>query len=376
MKDYGYGAVHAFLGDFVVYRQLVPVDPRLPRLADFRAEVGVAEGTIPRKSEPLYACAIAHLLQAARALDAPGTRLGRLVYVGDTRLNDGMAFANICRAGGWPGVAFIGAERDEVPRVEVVEQAEGKLYMANRWATLSEFDLFCQEQNLPIDEATAVVVDLDKTAIGARGRNDQVIDRARVEAVRRTVGALLGDDWEPETFQRAYDLLNQPEFHPFTADNQDYLAYTCLILGSGLFRLEPLVTDIRAGRLVSFGQFIEDVNGRATGLPANLRRIHDEVYGRVRQADPTPFKAFRYNEYRATVERMGHLDAGAPMADLLSQEIVITQEVQAAALAWRAQGALLFGLSDKPDEASLPPAELAARGFEPIHRTRTHAVGS
>ena len=32
----------------------------------------------------------------------------------------------------------------------------------------------------------------------------------------------------------------------------------------------------------------------------------------------------------------------------------------AAALAWRAQGVLLFALSDKPDEASIPTAELAA----------------
>lgn len=376
MKDYGCSSVHSFLGDSVVYRRLEPVDPRLPRLDDIRARVGVPEGVIPRKSEPQYARAIAHLLQAARALDGGGTRLARLVYVGDTRLNDGTAFANICRAGGWPGVAFIGAERDETPRVEVVAQAGGVLYLANRWTALREFEPFCREQNLPIDEATAVVVDLDKTALGARGRNDRAIDGARVEAVRRTVGGLLGDDWAPEEFQKAYDLLNRPEFHPFTSDNQDYLAYTCLILGSGLFRLEPLVDGIRAGRMVSFGQFIAEVEERASGLPASLRRIHDEVYGRVRRGDPTPFKAFRAQEYRATVERMGCSGPDLPVLERLSQDIVITQEVRAAALAWKARGALLFGLSDKPDEASLPPAELAARGYEPIHRTQTRVVGA
>ena len=37
--------------------------------------------------------------------------------------------------------------------------------------------------------------------------------------------------------------------------------------------------------------------------------------------------------------------------DLLQNEIVLTQEVRAAALRWRKNGALLFGLSDKPDEA-------------------------
>lgn len=376
MKNYGRSAIHEFLGDFVVYRQLVPVDPRLPALADFRAAVGVAQGTIPRKSEAPYARAIAHLLQVARGLDVPGTGLARLVYVGDTQLNDGTAFANICRAGGWPGAAFIGTEDDQVPRVEVVERGDGVLYVANRWAALGEFDAFCKAQGVPIDEATAIVIDLDKTALGARGRNDHVIDEARVEAVRRTVGELLGDDWDRDAFQRAYDLLNQPEFHAFTSDNQDYLAYTCLILGSGILRLEPLVAEIRSGRMFSFVQFIAEVEGQSARLPANLRRIHDEVHGRVRHGDPTPFKVFRYNEYRSTVERMGHLDEGMAVVELLSREIVITQEVRAAALSWKARGALLFGLSDKPDEASLPPAELVGQGYEPIHRARTHVVGT
>jgi hypothetical protein len=95
----------------------------------------------------------------------------------------------------------------------------------------------------------------------------------------------------------------------------------------------------------------------------------------VRQNDPTPFKAFRYNEYRTTVRRMGWLDAGAPVAELLDKEIVITQEVREVALAWRERGVLLFGLSDKPDEASVPTDDLVAQGYRPIHRTETHVVG-
>lgn len=102
-----------------------------------------------------------------------------MVYVGDTRLNDGTAFANLCRAGGWPRLAFIGSERDEPARVEVVEQDGGTLYLANRWAALADFDRFCRERGFPLDERAAVIVDLDRTALGAPGRNDHVIDRAR-----------------------------------------------------------------------------------------------------------------------------------------------------------------------------------------------------
>jgi hypothetical protein len=127
--------------------------------------------------------------------------------------------------------------------------------------------------------------------------------------------------------------------------------------------------------MTTFAQFIAEVNARSTDLPADLRQIHAGIYARVQEGDPTPFKAFRYNEYRATVEHLGRLPDATPVAELLANEIVITEEVRALALKWRAQGALLFALSDKPDEASIPTEALAAQGFRPIHRTETHAVG-
>jgi hypothetical protein len=309
-------------------------------------------------------------------MDLPGTTIDRLVYVGDTPMNDGTAFANICQAGDWPGLAFIGADRDEPASVELIERDKGTLYVANRWRALADFAQFCRDQSFPVDEGTAVIVDLDKTAVGARGRNDHVIDQARVEAVRRTVGDLLGDDFDPQSFQTAYSLLNQLEFHPFTADNQDYLAYICLILGSGLYLLDRLVAQVRAGRMASFQQFIADVDSRAGELPASLRQIHGDIYDRVQMGDPTPFKAFRYTEYRATVERMGSLPEGTAIQALLAGEILITQEVRESALAWLGQGALLFGLSDKPDEASIPSNDLARQGYQPIHRVDTVAVGT
>jgi hypothetical protein len=375
VKSYGRTSVYEFLGDLVVYRNLAPVDPRLPPLTEVRAQVGLAQDVVPRKSEPAYACVIAHLLRQARTLDAPGTLVKRLVYVGDTRMNDGTAFVNICRAGDWPGLAFIGAERNEPARVEIVEGDGGTLYLANRWATLADFERFCREREFALDERAAVIVDLDKTALGARGRNDHVIDQVRVEAVRRTVGDLLGDDFDPAGFQTAYDLLNQPEFHPFSADNQDYLAYICLMIGSGLYPLESLVADVRAGKMTSFEQFIAETDSRVGDLPTGLRGIHAGIYACVQQGDPTPFKAFRYTEYQSTVGRMGYLDDAAPVSELLAAEIVITQEVRETAQSWREQGALLFGLSDKPDEASLPTDDLKAQGFQPIHRTETHVVG-
>jgi hypothetical protein len=375
MKHSGCTSVHEFVGDFIVYRNLEAVDERLPRLAEARRVLGDGQGPVPRKSEASYARVVAHLLRAARALDAPGIALRRLIFVGDTRLNDGTAFANLCDVGGWPGAAFIGAEDAEPERVEVVEQGLTALYLANRWAALAGFEGFCHGRGLPVDEGTAVVLDLDKTTVGARGRNDRAIDRARVEAVRETVAGLLGGEYDGAAFQAAYDLLNRPEFHPFTADNQDYLAYICLVLGSGLMGLDRLVAQVRAGRLASFAQFIAAVDGQAGYLPRGLREVHGEVLGRVQAGDPTPFKAFRANEYRATAARFGFLPDDWPLEHMVGEEILVTQEVREAALRWRSQGALIFALSDKPDEASFPPADLAARGGRAIHRMETHAGG-
>ncbi|HOT91283.1 MAG TPA: hypothetical protein PLJ78_08475 [Anaerolineae bacterium] len=375
MKNYGLTSVAEFVGDRIVYRNLDAVDERLPRLADIRAEAGIPDNAIPRKSEPGYARVIVHLLRLARALDVP-VPIKRLIFVGDTRMNDGTAFVNICRAGDWPGLAFIGAEKPAPPHAEMTTLEGYPLYLANRWTLLAEFDTFCGQQGFPVDESTAVVLDLDKTTLGARGRNDHVIDAARVAAVKRTVGDLLGTAFDAARFQMAYDQLNQPEFHPFTADNQDYLAYICLIIGSGLYEREALMADVRAGRMPDFVSFIRAVDVRAAELPDNLRMLHADIYARVQAGDPTPFKAFRYNEYRETVGRMGTLPADAAPEDLLAREICITHEVRELMLAWRERGALLFALSDKPDEASLPSDELQAAGYAPIHRTLTHGVGA
>ncbi|MGC9521437.1 MAG: hypothetical protein ACP5HG_06100 [Anaerolineae bacterium] len=375
MENHGMTSVSTFLGDSVVYRNLNPMDDRLPTFAEIASDLGIDGTPIPRKSEPDYARVMAALLRHAAALSTGRASIRRLIYVGDTQMNDGTAFVNLCEAGGWPGWAFIGSEDQGPANVKLVTQKGRTLYLANRWSMLRDFEEHCKEIGFAIDEEAAVIVDLDKTALGARGRNDHVINRARVEAVRQTVEALLGNAYDAKGFEASYHLLNQTEFHPFTTDNQDYLAYLCLILGSDAFALPALVEDIRSGHLQSFSQFLEEVETRSSDLPERLHHLHQDIYRRVKAGDPTPFKGFRYNEYRETVKRMGHLPPDARVSTLLAHEIVITYEVCELALAWRERGTVLFGLSDKPDEASIPTETLAEQGYQAIHRTPTHIVG-
>jgi hypothetical protein len=385
----GLSSLDEFLGERVVYRSLQPANPNLPAFAALAAKAGLPPDLIPRKIEPEYAHIIAVLLTEAQRQRGVTRPIARLLYLGDTRLLDGSAFGNICQAGGWPGLAFIGAEDSKPPSIEIVGggATQGNLnmtakiifgspllYLSNRWAALNDFGDYAVRHGLPIDEATVVVVDIDKTALGARGRNGHVIDQARVQAVYDTVAILLGGAFDPDNFRAAYDLLNRPEFHPLTADNQDYLAYFCLILGSGLVRLEEVITGYRDGQLKSFEKFIYSIQARRNQLPPALAAIHREIFTNVQNGDPTPFKAFRRNEYLRTIACFGCLGETELLEAYLNREILVTEEVRQAALAWQRQGALLFGLSDKPDEAATPTPELAAQGFQPIHRARTHAL--
>lgn len=377
MRMFGCAALSEYLDDRIVYRDLAPVDKRIASFDTLRRELGLESRRVPRKHEPDYARVIARILQQARELDAPGVRLERMVMIGDTHLQDGAAFSNVCQATGWAGHLFIAAESGEPKRFEIIDEAEDRQhFLTNHWSGLSDFAAFCHKSGFRIDETCAVVVDMDKTAIGARGRNSQVIDLARVEAVYQTVAALLGAAFDISSFQEAYDQLNRVEFHPFTTDNQDYLAYICLILGSGLYDLSALVGEMRSGRLTCFKQFISLVDKLASALPAELAALHAEIFRYVQAGDPTPFKAFRRNEFLTTVRKMGCLADSESVASLLETEILITQEVRQAALEWRRQGSLLFGLSDKPPEASLPTPEQEKQGYRPVHQTQTHAVGS
>lgn len=376
MKLYGKTSISEFLGDNVVFRNLDPVNPKLPPLKNLRDMIGLPDKSIPRKTTMPYAQVIAQIIKLARKIEAPKEDIKRVVFIGDTEMNDGTAFANVCQAGGWSGMAFIASENSAVPALDRLTERGGQsIQLSNRWASISTFEKNCTQRGFIIDRNTVVLVDLDKTALGARGRNAGLIDQARIKAAQQTIEGLLQGNFDLSSFQEAYDLLNQPEYHHFTADNQDFLVYICLMVAAGLYQLDGLVTDINSGRITLFEEFIDEVDGRCTELDTNLLEVHRGVYELVKQGEPTAFKLFRYNEYRATIDSMGICPDDTPVMSMMEKEIVITQEVRQAALKWRERGALLFGISDKPDEASMPNPDLAAQGYQAIHEKQTHVIG-
>ena len=365
-------SLYDLVGDLVLYRNLDPVDPQLPRFADARAEIGLPDAARPRKHEAGYARTTAWFLRRARSLDKPEIQLAELVYLGDTAMADGNAFRNLRSESGWRGWAFIGAEKDE--ELQVTER-DG-VFVANRWSALAEFAALLIDQGAHLDARTAVVVDIDKTALGARGRNDKAIDRARVKAIEATAAHVIGAAFDREAFRWAYAAINVPRYHPFTADNQDYVAYICLMVSAGFTSIEKVLGDADAGRVDNFRTFIEQVEAGRDRLPtAGLRSVHADIYARVQAGDPTPFKAFRQREYLETVTHMGHLPDHALLAERLLDEVCLSQEVVDFAQWLRERGCLLLALSDKPDEATMPAPALADQGYLPLHRTATHVIG-
>jgi hypothetical protein len=375
MRVYGTASITDLLGDFLAYRSLQPIDARLPRIADLRARLRIAANQPLRKGDTNYARVAAELLRAARSLSAPGAELRRLIALGDTRMSDGGMFISLCTAAGWQGRAFIGGEQlAKAPQ----QTREDDIIYANRWALLRDFAASLDAEKFAIDASTAIVIDLDKTLIGARGRNDHLIDTARLTALRVSVADVLGDAFDSAAFEQAYHTLNQTRFHSLTGDNQDCVAYLCVIVLGEVFRLSHLIDTTESNHQQDFALLLRQIDNAcdAVGWPSPaIETFHHQIADLVDAGDPTPFKAFRRCEYQETAALMGQFPDDTAPEQLLREELTLTGEVWEIARAWQARGALLFGLSDKPDEAAIPSEELAAQGALRLDQITTHIVG-
>ena len=72
---------------------------------------------------------------------------------------------------------------------------------------------------------------------------------------------------------------------------------------------------------------------------------------------------------------MGCLTNPASAQEALESEIVVTREVEQLVRHWQECGAVILGVSDKPDEAALPATEDSACGYPALHEALTHCVG-
>jgi len=344
-----YATIADLTGDAVIYRDLEPCDPALPRLAELRARLGLPAGPPPRKRDATYARivrALADTLQAARG-SGP---LTAIAVIGDTD-NDRLLAEHLRQSGPLPAYAFIGEDRPVAAESLVWH---GDTANATRWhlihAWAAELDWRGADW-----ARTAVLIDIDKTLLGPRGRSDGAIDDARAEGAL-AVAARLVPDLDVALFRRIYAELCRREWHPFTLDNQDYVVATALLIATGATTLEALRERIENGSLEGFAPFLAFVE---PGVHPALAPLHAELRTLVAQGDPTPFKAFRRAELTATLARMA------------DGRLTLCGDVYHLCWNLGQRGALLLAASDKPAESAMPtPAQLAA-GLQPLHRTPT-----
>ena len=376
LQSFGRAKLADFFGDMVIYRNLEPLDRRLPGLKSAGYRMDVANDRIPRKQEPEYAKAAIWFAKQAQKLRKVNVSLSEILFVGDTFFNDGGAYTNIRTLTEWAGACFIGSEKPkDEPAAEV---DENNIFNTNRWAALSDWAKWLLDQALHVDSRTAAIIDIDKTVLGAKGRNDHVINEARLEGIFRTMDAVLGENFDRAKFENHYRELNRGKYHFLTEDNQDYLAYICMVLNAGLIDYQEIQSEIANGSLDNFEQFLRWVNSRMMIRPMsgeNLRQVHEAVVGAVHVGDPTPFKRFRRQEFITTVERMGNVADTASVEEMLLNEITLTNEVCELVEWLKARNVLLLSLSDKPDEASCPDPHISPE-LPPVHKASTHRVGA
>ncbi len=371
----GSGTIGDLLGDLVAYRSLRPRDPRLASVQP--------PPVPPRKIEPAYGAVVGDLLREARQISAPVASIRRIIVIGDNAPTDGAAFEHLCAANGWEGYALLVDEQPQnvtqsrTGQVGAIVEQPGepgqRQLMLSHWAQLREWAL--DPGATSVDEQTVVLVDIDKTLLGARGRNDGVIDTARAIAMREAVASLLGSAFRSDGFEAARQIFNRREYQSLTGDNQDYVAYICLIIASGAWTVDELRSAVDGGTLRSPADLVAFAEAATGPDAARLRAVHRPIAERIARGDPTPFKEFRVREYLETTARMRGQAAANGEPDLAS-ELVLTAEVLDVARLWQAQGALIFALSDKPDEASIPPDELQVQGHRSLHWTPARIVDS
>ncbi len=375
-ENFGRACLADFCEDWVVYRNLEPLDKRVPGLKHAFYDMELRSELIPRKQDRDYAKAATWFVNRIQKVRGVATPVSELLFMGDTLFNDGQAFSNMVSISRWRGACFIGAERlDQEPSTRVEQET---IYIANRWTALVEWIGALKQQGFALGANTAVIIDIDKTALGAKGRNDKVIDRARLAGIYRTMNSVLGDDFDQALFEKHYNELNRARYHFLTADNQDYLAYICMVLNTRLMSIDELISEVDSKSLDSFEQFIRWVGSRMMINPSSgyaLREVHEAVESSVRNGDPTPFKRFRRQEFISTMEHMGNMPDTSSVQELLENEITITEEVYQLAMWLKQRGCQILCLSDKPDEASRPHARVSP-DLPPLHRGQTHRVGA
>lgn len=333
--------------DRVIYRDLQPGDASLPGLPALRTILGLPANATPRKRDAAYARVILALARAAQAL-RNGPPLTHVVVIGDTE-NDRLLTLHLQALAEVAAYGFIGVDRPVAP---ATLDWEGVVATATRWALVHEWAATLTARGVPWTQ-TAVLIDIDKTLLGPRGRSDGAIDDARAEAALIVATDLLGDRFDRTVFRQYYTTLCRREWHAITLDNQDYTVAMALFATVDVFDLPAIEVQLAAGLSPTLLELLI----AAQQVPVELQALRRQLIEQIEAGNPTPFTQFRRAELVTTAARMA------------DGRLTLSNELFTLGRRLQAQGALLMAASDKPAESALPSPEQQTAGLLPLHRT-------
>lgn len=318
-----YATLSDMLQNNVVFRELNPLNSSLPNFEKLKTELFLQ--SLPRKKDREYARVLYRILKSLKDF-------ANIVYIGDTFLSDLTVIKNLKKCANEPVFGVITSEGAPLP-----ENDDTFVIFSDKWANLPTL---VEDK---ISGGSLVIIDLDKTFIGANGRNHLPIDKARTDAIVALAKNIFEAPNE-EDFLKLYQKIHSKEFLAFTADNQDIVSILTLIIYSSVVSFEEFAHFAKTG---TFEEFIDKID-----VKEPLLTYVNEVRSNLKLNMPTLFPTFRKIELEKTIGRMDFLPVDAPLSELLSEEILITGEVYEVADRALEKGAALFGVSDKPEIAS------------------------
>ncbi|GBD94138.1 hypothetical protein BMS3Abin05_01736 [bacterium BMS3Abin05] len=356
------------LGENILYRDLNPVSEHYPSFQMLRRKLGIQQAFPPRKNSPQYVEIILEYLRLSQP-----EPFDQLLFFGDTPGYDGALIRNLSKINDLRVFGFIGKEAlSEAPALA----DHTPIFLSNRWNLIPAFLGLIQKKGFHRDRPTAVIFDMDKTLIGARGRNDAVIDEARMEGVKKLIQKTLQEEWDKAHFFLIYNTFNQARYHFLTEDNQDYLAFVCLMILANVWRFEELLDFFIQKKITTFQAFLDQTAARLqTHMSPAVQDYFEEVFPAVSRGDPTPFVSFRRMEYLATIER---IDSGLNRdpEEILRSEITLTQElVDLITFLKDKNFGPIWCISDKPPQSTFPTESLEKQGYIALHKKPMKVVG-
>ncbi len=321
--------------DYIVLRELNPIRKDLPQFKETKKALNL--NVLPRKKDVLYAKVLGYIFKSVG-------NFKKILYLGDTLMSDGSVIRNFVKNGEFKTYGIITRESGD----RKMEAGDAFIF-STRWDSLMKAIKKAEEMGVSLDENTVLVVDIDKTAIGARGRNDKAIDKARMDAILQITGDIFGSIDE-EKFFKIYNRVNTKDLFRITGDNQDIISAVSILIYSGAADFNMFESVNNAADFLETARTRVKIN--------RLKEITEKVYTNVKNHNPTAFPLFRKTEFLKTIDRMDFLKDESMPEKLLSEEILITGEVFNAALYAKERGALVFGVSDKPALSTMPSGDI------------------